>query len=107
MPVNDKNETDEPILQPISQMAGRVVLSKSRWQFVFSQNWTAFSADLGPIGYKNYAVGSLAVHFSKPVKTGAARFYFKMDNVWGRNYQVLPFRAMPGRSGKIGARLAF
>ena len=103
----DQGGSDGPFRQPVSQWAGRAVLSKSRWQLVFSQNLTTFSTDLADLGYKNYSVGCLAVHFSMPVNTGTARFFVKIDNCWGANYQVLPFRAMPGRSGRFGARFSF
>ncbi len=103
----ENSQPDGPIRQPVALVGGRAVVSKGRLQAVFSQNFTGFSEGLRAAGFKDYSVGSLAFFFTRPSRAGTARAFLKIDNLWGRDFQVLPFRAMPGRSFRAGGRVSF
>lgn len=97
---------NEPIRQPNWQSIFRFVAKYGAWSFDFSQNRTGFSSSLAGLGYKNYGFANLTVHFSKSCWQTKADFFVQIRNLFDEKYQVIPFRAMPGRSFRAGIRFS-
>ena len=89
-----------------------------RWFGRFLVKWQSVSVayqhrHTGKVGTLNftelpsYHLGEFQLNYDWKMKLLNVRFFFRLENVWGADYQVIEFRAMPGRHVRAGIKMEF
>ena len=89
-----------------------------QWFGQFSVKWKGFSMaylhryngkvnTLNFTELKGYHLGQFHLNYDWKMKPSNSRLFFRMENVWNASYEVIEYRAMPGRYFRAGLELSF
>lgn len=71
----------------------------------YSQTFTGATNGIN-IDNPHYSVANLQVQYTNVMKHGAVRYYFKINNLWNVQYEVIERRPMPGTQYNLGIQFS-
>ncbi|MEM9985531.1 MAG: TonB-dependent receptor, partial [Bacteroidota bacterium] len=95
------------IYVPLHQGQSQAIYQKGKLRAEYLHQWIGrrFTTSDQSFSLPAYQLGSGSLAYQVAGKHLSGQIFFRIDNLWNRNYQVLEDRPMPGRAFQIGVDL--
>jgi len=94
------------IYVPLHKVSGQIIIETRFFTFLYSQSYNGIRYILrdNSESLPAYSVANVNISKGFKIKKQQLRLQFDVFNIWGREYQSIAYRPMPGRSYKLGLR---
>ena len=104
-PAFDKGE--QLAYTPEHQWFGGFNFKRKSISVAYYHRFTGSVSTLNFTDLKKYHLGQFHLSYDWKIQPLTGRFFFRIENVWDENYEVIEFRAMPGRHFRAGFEMGF
>lgn len=92
---------------PEHQWFGGLRIENENWSIAYQHRYTGRVGTLTFSELDNYHIGSLYLNYKFKTPVFQSRLFFHLENIWDTKYQVIEYRAMPGRYFRFGTSISF
>jgi len=94
---------------PLHQGGASLAWQSGSWHAAYLQEWAGRTYILSDNSgwLPGFALGALRLSRDWRRKAFSGRFYIKLENLWGENYELVANRPLPGRHYRIGLNIEF
>lgn len=101
------NKGDQLAYTPEYLWFGRFLLKWKQIELAYQHHYTGSVGTLSFTELHSYHLGQLHLNLSWKRKPFSGNLFFRIENVWDEDYEVIEYRAMPGRYFRTGVELEF
>ena len=97
---NDETYQKQLIYTPLHNFSVLIQLLYNKWSIYYSQNYVgkAFTTRDNLHEIPSYSIANININKSFEFDGKLINFQFNIDNIFDKDYQVIDYRPMPGRS---------